>query len=158
MPNLLNHTANFLDDVLMRLAPDRRTTALVWSLTGLALLIGVLELLTGSKSTAEGYLQLSLLIAITLVLVQFLTVRAAYVCAASAQKALTLKLHQQVKPGPASDKKAEAALERAEMAALAATLRDALAVIPADSPIRAKYSATLEWLRRIESNSAAQGR
>mgnify|MGYP001249929954 FL=1 len=41
------------------------------------------------------------------------------------------------------------AKERADMVELTGQLRGALASMPADSPMRAKYEATLEWIERV---------
>jgi cell division protein FtsB len=135
-----------LNRLLLSLLPDKQITLLAWGVGVIAILLGLMHMLSRDFNSARFYLNLALAIMASPFLLRFLSLRATYQVAEHAQT----ELRQHIKHMQhAADGVQERARERAEMVALADELRQALNNLEPDSPVRPKYEATLELLMRM---------
>jgi hypothetical protein len=148
-----------MNRLLLFLVPDKQATILAWALSVIALLIGVLDMMSRDFDSAQFHLNLSIGIMAFLFVLKFLTMRATYQVAENARH----RLHQHIKniqksPLPANQTEAQVqAHEKAQMTELVSELKHALDHIAPDSPARPKYEATLEMMNRMNSRASSTG-
>ena len=112
-----------LNRLLLSLLPDKQITLIAWGVAALALLLGLMNMLSRDFNSARFYLNLSLAIMASPFLLRFFSLRATYQVAEHAQA----ELHQHINHlQRTTDSVRERARERAEMAQLAQELRQAL--------------------------------
>lgn len=134
--------------ILLLLVPDKWASALLLFLSFLSFLLSVLDILTRDLDAARTHLTVSLAIPAGLFVLKYLTLNATYRVAEAAHQ----RLSQHVQGGQPTDAELSpeqaAASERAAMRELAEDLRQALAKIPEDAPVRPKYEATIGYIER----------
>lgn len=135
-----------LNRLLLLLLPDKQLTLLAWGVGAIAIVLGLMHMLTRDFNSARFYLNLALAIMASPFLLRFLSMRATYQVAEQAQNELRQHINHMQR---ATDSAQERARERAEMTKLANELRQALNNLEPDSPVRPKYEATLEMLMRM---------
>lgn len=134
---------------LLYLVPDKQATILAGVLSAVAFLLGLMDMASRDFVSARLHLHLSVAIMAFLFVLRFLSLRASYQVAESAQAQLRQHLRN-LRRAPADRTEAERlAQEKAEMAELTSQLRHALEHIAPDSPVRPKYEATLELMERM---------
>jgi len=140
---------------LLLITPGKGAAILAVSLALVAFSLGFLEMLTRDFDAASLHLHLSLGIVALLMVLKYLSLRATHRIAEDAQARIRAHIRRKTRPqtaAPGETALTEAqqqAKERADMVELTGQLRGALASMPADSPMRAKYEATLEWIERV---------
>lgn len=135
---------------LLILAPDRQATILAFVLSGIAFLLGLIDMASRDFAAARIHLHLSVGIVAFLFILRYVATRATYAVAESAHTQLHAHIERlRQAPRPRDETEAEQrARERLEMAELAGRLKQALAHIAPDAPARTKYEATLELMHR----------
>lgn len=136
---------------LLFLVPDKQATILAGVLSAVAFLLGLVDMMTRDFESARVHLNLSIGIMAFLFVLKYFSLRATYQVAESAQAQLRQhirKIRQAPRPRDRSEAEQQAQ-EKAEMAELVDHLKQALAHIAQDSPVRPKYEATLELMERI---------
>lgn len=136
---------------LLLIAPDKRTTALGFLLVALTLVLGVMDLLQMNFKAAWQFFYWSLGGLTFLFVQKFLGIKATQEIAEDVHRQIqTHRQHQRHASGSGIpvDEHLEAAQQRREMLRLAGQLREALSKMEEDSPLRPKYEASLEWIKR----------
>lgn len=140
-----------MNHLLLFLVPDKQATLLAGVLSAIAFLLGLLDMASRDFEAARTHLHLSVGIMAALFVLKFLSMRATYRVAESAQAQLRRHIRKvrQAPPPKGADEAAQMAQEKAAMAELTEQLKQALNNIAPDSPVRPKYEATLELMERI---------
>ena len=142
-----------MSQILLLLVPDKWASALLMLLALLSFLLGMLDFLTRDLDAAQTHLTISLGIPVGLFVLKDLTLNATYRVAEAAQQ----RLYRHIQGGQTTDPELTPeqamARERAEMRELADDLRQALAKIPEDAPLRPKYEATIGYIERALSRA-----
>jgi hypothetical protein len=144
-----------MNRLLLYFFPDRRATLLAAALSLLAFLIGLLDMASRNFASADSYLHLSLAIMAAVFVLRFVSTRASYEVAERAQAGLRQRMDEmrRVPRGRTPSQAELLAQEKAQMMELAVQLRQALKNIEPDSPLRAKYQATLELMDRFSARA-----
>lgn len=137
-----------MNRILLLLVPDKWASALLLFLSFLSFLLGVLDLMTRDLEAAQTHLTVSLAISAGLFVLKYLTLSATYRVAEAAQQRLYRHMQGGQPADPDLSPEQAAARERAAMCELAEDLRQALAKIPEDAPVRPKYEATIGYIER----------
>lgn len=146
-------THHAMNRMLLPLVPDKWASTLLLLLAFLSFLLGVLDILTRDLDAAQTHLSVSLGIPAGLFVLKYLTLSATYRVAEEAQQRLHRHMQGSRVIDPQLSPEQAKAMERAQMAELAHDLRQALAKIPEDSPVRPKYEATIGYIERALSRA-----
>ncbi len=144
-----------LNRFLLLITPGKGATLLAVALALVALMLGLLEMLTRNFDAASEHLHLSLGIVALLMLLKYFSLRATNRIADNAQARVRAHLRRIAQPSSASasenglTEQEMRVKERVEMQELSGQLRSALDSMSADSPMRPKYEATMEWIERV---------
>lgn len=144
-----------LNRILLIITPGKGATWLAAGMALVALLLGVLELATRDFDSARLHMNLALGIVAALMLLKYLSLRATYQIAEDAQARIRAHLLRATQPsvvGAVEDEISPEEVrkqERQQMLELSGQLRTAMANIKPDSPMYAKYNATVEWIERV---------
>lgn len=144
-----------MNHLLLLLVPDKKATLLAIALSVVAFLLGLVDMMERNFEAARFHLNLSVIIMGGLFVLKFLSMRATYQVAEHAQAQLRERIRK-IRQSPPTTEQSEAeilAQEKAEMAELADSLKQALNNIATDSPVRPKYEATLELMERYLKKS-----
>lgn len=142
-----------MNRILLLLVPDKWASALLMLLAALSFLLGMLDILTRDLESTRLHLTLSLGIPAGLFVLKYMTLSATYRVAEAAQRRLQQHLQGSLPVDPQLPPEQAQARERAQMSELAEDLRQALAKIPEDSPVRPKYEATIGYIERALSRA-----
>jgi len=140
-----------LNRFLLLITPGSQATLLASALAMIAFCLGLLEMLSRDFFTAKIYLYLSIGIVAYVILLKFFSFHASHRIVDNAQARIRQHVHKLQQAGSSSDAPSAEQTqrqERAQMAELTSDLKSALQSLPADSPLRPKYEATVEWLDR----------
>jgi hypothetical protein len=147
-----------LNRFLLLITPGKGATLLALAMALVAFLLGFLEMLTRDFDSARLHLNMSLAIAAALMLLKYLSLRATYSIAENAQARIRAHLLRATQPRVETEEQLtpqEArARERKQMLELSGQLRSAMNNIKPDSPVYAKYAATVEWIDRVMQREA----
>lgn len=144
--------------LLVIVTPDTPASLLAGLLSLLAFAIAALAMWTRDYAEAGRYLHLSMGILVGLFLLKYLSARATYRLAAEADHRLHEHFHriQEAALEHVPSEAEQHAREVADMTELAKDLQLALDKIHPDSPLRAKYEATLELMARVLAREGAR--
>lgn len=144
-----------LNRILLIITPGKGATWLAAGMALVALLLGILELTTRDFAAARLHMNLALGIVAVLMLLKYLSLRATYQIAEDAQARIRAHLMRATQPRVVTEAEMELPpeevrkQERQQMLELSGQLRTAMASIKPDSPMYAKYNATVEWIERV---------
>jgi hypothetical protein len=144
-----------LNRILLIITPGKGATWLAAGMAMIAFLLGILELSTRDFVSARAHMNLSLGIVAALMLLKYLSLRATYQIAEDAQARIRAHLIRATQARVVSEAEAELSpeearkQERQQMLELSGQLRAALSNIKPDTPMYAKYNATIEWIERV---------
>jgi hypothetical protein len=140
-----------LNRFLLVITPGSQASLLAGALAVVAFFLGILEMLSRNFTSAGVYLYLSIGIVAYVSLLRFFSYRASHRIVDRAQAQIRQHVQNMRLASVGSDApNAEQVRrqERAHMTELSSDLKSALQSLPADSPMRPKYEATVEWLER----------
>lgn len=144
-----------LNRILLVITPGKGATWLAAGMALVAFLLGVLELSTRDFESARLHMNLSMAIVAALMLLKYLSLRATHRIAEDAQARIRAHLIRATQPRVVIESEIELSpeearvQERTQMLELSGQLRTAMANIKPDSPMYAKYNATVEWIERV---------
>jgi len=146
-----------LNRFLLLITPGSQASLLAGALALVAFGLGILEMLSRNFAAAGVYLYLSIGIIAYVILLKFFSYRASHRIVDQAQARIRQHVQTLRQAGSGGDTPSAEQVrrqERAHMAELTGDLKSALQSLPADSPMRPKYEATVEWLERALAKEA----